>query len=56
MDGAEVHGLSMGKKSPPKIGRDLREGEYLQAFISVRTKVEGEVEEFFKSLRLNPFL
>ncbi|GAB1300162.1 Prolyl 3-hydroxylase 2 [Apodemus speciosus] len=26
MDGTEVHGLSMGKKLPPKIGRDLREG------------------------------
>ncbi|ERE75658.1 prolyl 3-hydroxylase 2-like protein [Cricetulus griseus] len=25
-EGAEVHGLSMGKKSLPKIGRDLREG------------------------------
>lgn len=28
MEGAEVHGLSMGKKSP-KIDRDLREGKYL---------------------------
>ena len=28
MEGAEVHGLSMGKKSLPKIGRDLREGKY----------------------------
>ncbi|KAH0506412.1 Prolyl 3-hydroxylase 2 [Microtus ochrogaster] len=26
VEGAEVHGLSMGKRSPPKIDRDLREG------------------------------
>ncbi|XP_050015981.1 prolyl 3-hydroxylase 2 [Alexandromys fortis] len=26
VEGAEVHGLSMGKKPPPKIDRDLREG------------------------------
>lgn len=28
MEVAEVHGLSMGKKSLPKIDRDLREGKY----------------------------
>lgn len=32
MEGAEVHGLSMGKKSSPKIERDLREGKYLCMF------------------------
>lgn len=32
MEGAEVHGLSMGKKSSPKIDRDLREGEDLCTF------------------------
>lgn len=32
VEGAEVHGLSMGKKSSPKIDRDLREGKYLCTF------------------------
>lgn len=41
VEGAEVHGLSLGKKSPPKIGRDLREGKYLQGFISMKIEEEG---------------
>lgn len=41
MEGAEVHGLSMGKKSPPKIDRDLREGTYIQAFMSMKTEEQG---------------
>lgn len=41
MEGAEVHGLSMGKKSSPKIDRDLREGTYIQAFMSMKTEEQG---------------
>lgn len=38
VEGAEVHGLSMGKKSSLKIDRDLREGKYPCTF-TVRSRV-----------------
>lgn len=41
VEGAEVHGLSMGKKSPPKIDRDLREGMYIQVFMSMKTEEQS---------------
>ena len=48
VEGAEVHGLSMGKKSPPKIDRDLREGTYKQAFMFMKTEEQGMVEKSLK--------
>lgn len=55
MDGTEIHGLSMGKKSPPKIGRDLREGKPLQAFTSIMIKEGHEMGKSFKRLKLSHF-
>lgn len=43
MEGAEVHGLSVGKKTSPKIDRDLREGKYL-CTLTLRRKVRVEWE------------
>lgn len=40
MEGAEIHGLSVGKKSSPKIDRDLREGKYLYTLL-----LDGGAEE-----------
>lgn len=45
---AEVYGLSMGKKSPPKIDRDLREGTYKQAFMPMKTEEQGMVGKSLK--------
>ena len=43
VEGAEVHGLSMGKKSSPKIDGDLREGKYLCTFTYRRERKRWEL-------------
>lgn len=56
MEGPEVHGLSVGKKSSPKIDRDLREGKYLCSSTYRKERRRRDLASYYFSERRSHFL